>query len=351
MYFKQIDTLRAFAVIFVIYSHWGSQNSIINQLFPIGFLGVNIFFVISGFLITRILLSNKNLINSKSKVIKSFFLRRTLRIFPLYYATLFFLWLVNFPGLREDFLPYLFYYCNIDYYWNNQMHGILSPRWSLAVEEQFYLIWPFLILFINKIRMKIFFITVILFAFLLRSYLTIVYPEKELVQFLMTSNLDSLAGGGLLAYFYKYDIVKFTYLANKKRVLVLFFVGFTLLIFNSFYFYNGIFTGILPVNLKAIGSTLISLPMVIMAIKGYRGFLGKFMSNKVLIYIGKISYGIYLYHSLVFLLMRQAGINITNPLLKNTVGFLFLLLISSISWYFFEKPINNLKKYFLYRYD
>lgn len=351
MYFKQIDTLRAFAVILVIYSHWGSQNSIINQLFPVGFFGVNIFFVISGFLITQILLSHKNQINSKSKVIKSFFLRRTLRIFPLYYATLFFLWVINYPGLRENFLPYLFYYCNIDYYWDNEMHGILSPRWSLAVEEQFYLIWPFLILFISKIRLKIFFIAVILFAFLLRSYLTVVYPEKELVQFLMTSNLDSLAGGGLLAYFYKYDMLKFTYIANKKRVLAILLVGVILLILNSFYFYNKIFTGILPVNLKAIGCTLISLSLVVMAIKGYRGFLGKLMSNKVLIYIGKISYGLYLYHSLIFLIMRRVGINITNPMLKNTIGFMLLLLISSASWYFFEKPINNLKKYFSYRYD
>ncbi|GAA3784219.1 hypothetical protein GCM10022271_15710 [Corallibacter vietnamensis] len=114
---------------------------------------------------------------------------------------------------------------------------------------------------------------------------------------------------------------------------------------------NSIPNQLFPVNLKAIGCTFISLSLVLLAIKGYTGFLGKLMSSKVLIYLGKISYGLYLYHSIVFLIMRYVGINISNPIQKNTVGLLLLLLISSASWYFFEKPINNLKKYFSYRYD
>src|ERR1700733_11280286 len=97
-YIKQLDSLRAIAVILVIVSHWMSGDSIIGR-FPTGSIGVDIFFVLSGFLISKILFDNRNkseeLNISKSATIKNFYIRRALRIFPIYYLTIFILLFIH----------------------------------------------------------------------------------------------------------------------------------------------------------------------------------------------------------------------------------------------------------------
>ena len=347
MYLKQIDALRAFAVFFVIFSHWGPQNSTVMKMLPYGFLGVNLFFVISGFLITRILLTNQQLKGSSNwTIIKSFFIRRTLRIFPLYYLTLIFFIIINYQNLRQNLFPYLFYYCNFSYYFDNRMQGELSPRWSLAVEEQFYLIWPWIILFIKKIRLQQFLIFIIIFAFCSRTILVLLFPEKELVQFLLFSNLDSLGLGGLLAYISIYNKEKYNFL-NKKSSFIL-FLGIVMLMTYSYYRFNETYFGVVPVNLKAIGGTLLSFGIVIKAVNGFKGSLGRIMSNTVLVFFGKISYGLYLYHSMVYLLIENMGISYLSTFHHKMFAIALLVAIASFSWYCFEKPINNFKKYFLY---
>ncbi|WP_034057530.1 acyltransferase family protein [Lacinutrix jangbogonensis] len=350
MYLKQIDALRAFAVIFVIFSHWGPQNEMVMKILPFGFLGVNLFFVISGFLITRILLTNQNLKSSTNwTIIKSFYIRRTLRIFPLYYLTLFFFVIINYQNIRLNLNPYLFYYCNFNYYLDNRMHGQLSSRWSLAVEEQFYLIWPWIILFIKKIRMQQFLIFTIILAFCSRTILVLLFPENEFVQFLMISNLDSLGVGGLLAYLSIYNIEIFNYLNKGLVISLILFLGIAMLFLYSFYRFSETHTGVIPINLKAIGCTLVSFGIVIRVVNGVRSRLGSIiMTNKALVFLGKISYGLYLYHSIVYLLMEELNFKHFSSFYTKILAILLLLVISSLSWYCFEKPLNNFKKYFLY---
>ena len=145
----QLDTLRAVAVLMVIVAHWMGEYRTVHAL-PLGMVGVTLFFVLSGFLITQILLREREAGDSgdeKKRALGRFYIRRTLRIFPVYYLFLLLLYLSGVPEFREDALWYVFYSVNILAYDHQSWVGPATHLWTLAVEEQFYLVWPLLILF------------------------------------------------------------------------------------------------------------------------------------------------------------------------------------------------------------
>src|SRR5262249_38047027 len=149
-YIPQLDAIRAIAVILVIIHHWLPEDSWINYT-PNGRLGVNTFFVLSGFLITGILLRARDRLESKpgsspAHMFRSFYVRRTLRIFPIYYLLLTVLWLLGDPELHHRPIPYISYTSNFLFFFGEYFPARLAHLWSLAVEEQFYLIWPWLML-------------------------------------------------------------------------------------------------------------------------------------------------------------------------------------------------------------
>ena len=153
---KGLDGIRAISVFLVIVSHWIAKDSIVNIL-PNGAIGVDVFFVLSGFLITRILIESGNESKSNSEgvlgVLKIFYIRRFLRIFPLYYLVLFSTLLFSsiFYSEIENSIKYHFaYLSNFLFYFRSSWDGNFSHLWSLAVEEQFYLVWPLLILLSSK---------------------------------------------------------------------------------------------------------------------------------------------------------------------------------------------------------
>ena len=138
-YMPQLDTLRAFAVLLVIISHWMPAENILNRYLYNGISGVTLFFVLSGFLITGILLKSKEKIDaggSMKQALKTFYIRRSLRIFPLYYLVICIAWIFNESGIRENFGWHFFYLSNFYFWkhWHWQEH--LSHLWSLSVEEQ-----------------------------------------------------------------------------------------------------------------------------------------------------------------------------------------------------------------------
>ena len=152
-YIVQIDGLRCIAVMGVIIAHYEIfSNSTIKKI-PFG-SGVNLFFVISGYLITYILLIKKEEIElTKStllKELKYFFAKRILRIFPLYYFVILLLLIIKYSDIKDYLIYLLTYTTNIYMTFHNTYIGNRTHLWSLAVEEQFYLIWPFIIFFINK---------------------------------------------------------------------------------------------------------------------------------------------------------------------------------------------------------
>ena len=143
---EQLDGLRAFAILPVLYTHfWNDDNWL-------GSAGVFLFFVLSGYLITGILLRSR----TKPSALQNFYIRRFLRIAPIYYVTLGLACLIHLPGIRQTFLWHFFYLSNVLFTLKNSWTSpwYTAHLWTLSVEEQFYLVWPFLILFLPSKAIK-----------------------------------------------------------------------------------------------------------------------------------------------------------------------------------------------------
>jgi peptidoglycan/LPS O-acetylase OafA/YrhL len=354
-YFRQLDGLRAIAIIFVMVAHWmhgGIKIDIIKNL-PYG-TGVHLFFVISGFLITKILLDfrEKNATEGRSQFrsILSFYIRRSLRIFPIYYLTILILVIIGFTDI-DTMLPWLLTYTtNIYLTMQNNYIGSYTHFWSLAVEEQFYLFWGFAAVFISRDYLKGTILTLSFLSVLFLLY-TKLYTGYWLANALMISQLYTLGLGALIAYYFKY---RPGFIENLNLSLI---KGITLIV-ALFFIIIFVFQKPDPMweNMKVYkepAATLLYFFIVLIAVKnGFKGLAKKFLENRVMVYIGKISYGLYVYH----LFMGPLFFNFLNHYLKiktSDFGYFLIffamnMIIATISWYMFEKPINGLKKYFNY---
>src|SRR6185436_12066842 len=146
MRMKQLDTLRAFAILLVMVEHFGGK--VVNDHFPIGAgaMGVGLFFTLSGFLITGILLQSFDTAQNKAQAWRDFYARRLLRLVPPYYAVIAGLLLLGIAPVTQSWPWDLAYLTNV----NIARGGPETVFWSLAVEEQFYLFWPFVIAFVPR---------------------------------------------------------------------------------------------------------------------------------------------------------------------------------------------------------
>lgn len=354
MYIKKIDSLRTFAVLSVILSHWIPKTT---KVLPLGGIGVNWFFVISGFLITRILLTEKEKLNhgniTQGLLLKNFIARRTLRIFPVYYLSLLLYHIVGVvagtPFFHNNIGYFLTYTSNFYFYNINSWDGYISHFWSLAVEEQFYLFWPVLILFFPQRNI----LHLILISIATGIIFPLFFSSNKNVNVLTPSCMSILGLGALLSYYVVYrqnDLVKY-----RKQLL---FTGLTALLifladvkFHFAYFFSSF--------LFALFAALTII--YCLGIFGKVKLLDKVLDNPILISLGKISYGLYLFHNLMpvfwrtfiekyFLTVaRFAGIsekNVIEELMRFSLKFLLLTLFCSFSFKFFEKPAQGLKKYF-----
>ena len=150
-YYNGLDSIRAICFFVVLVEHWFTIE--VLAPFNFGIMALNFFFVISGFLITEILVKNRYSVELKTttygKALKLFYIRRSLRIFPLYFAVIGVLLYFNIGVIRPKAIYYLTYTTNF-WSFNNQEWVSFGHLWSLCVEEQFYLVWPFIILFTPK---------------------------------------------------------------------------------------------------------------------------------------------------------------------------------------------------------
>jgi peptidoglycan/LPS O-acetylase OafA/YrhL len=342
-YIKPLDGLRAFAVLFVIRSHWMPGNFITNAI-PFGEIGVDIFFVLSGFLITSILLQNKKQLDSNEatlgSIIKNFIARRTLRIFPIYYLTIFLLYLLadkTGTNIRQDIIYYLTYTSNINFFNMGNWDGILSHLWSLAVEEQFYLLWPWVILMVKRRYLPLVF-----FIAAITGILSNILIVNDFSWVLTSSCFDAFAIGGFIAYdrLYKKNIIRdnLKWIASLAAIIIIAELswGFT----------------VLPLRTLVAVSSLCIIYLLL-----NKNGLSNFLSMRSLVFIGKISYGIYLYHNIIPWLwgnilgkLIKLGLPgfFANPSLVLLENFVILIGVSWLSWIIIERPINNLKRYFKY---
>jgi peptidoglycan/LPS O-acetylase OafA/YrhL len=346
-YLRQLDGLRALSVAAVAWSHWRAYW-FRESYMPWAELGVETFFVISGFLITGILLDNRSEM-SRPLVLKQFYARRFLRIFPLFYATLLIAFVLQAESMRQTWCWHAGYLSNIYFYiWG--WHGQLSHFWSLAVEEQFYLFWPLLMIFLPGRFLLPAILAGIGIAPLFETAMDSLYSGHSAqvsASVLMPSCMDALGMGALLAYGVRNQF------PMKRLALMLLLVGISGCALCAF-----------SAALKPIGRLAEDCVLgwlVYSAIEGFRGPFGRFLECPPMNYLGKISYGLYIIHNFavsicVSLILRLGSpdwlVKLYNIPVLRILAFAGVTVgLASYSWHRFEKPINNLKRKFPYPSD
>lgn len=360
-YIKGLDTLRAFAIFFVLLWHQFPRQNIhtpigaIEQfLLPTGVFGVNLFFVLSGFLITSILLKAREEAQTfgNVQVLRKFMIRRALRIFPIYYLFLFLLIGANYPFERSH-LPYLFTYTENLCFFINHQWGQLGHLWSLSVEEQFYIVWPFVVLFTPQrllVPAMAGFIAIALTTdVLLRHQLSFDTPETTftLVCF------DAFAIGGLYAYTLKNNWRP----AETTRLINLAAAGAVLLSLYWKLAHYLHYYGHFQYFLRTVHSVL-ALWIIHQIVHLKPGWLKEhIVENKVLVGIGKISYGIYLFHWPVpFYVQKLRGLHpqldvvLKDPVFRFPLYVMASILVATLSYFILERRLLKVKdRLFPYR--
>lgn len=369
-----LDGLRFIAAASVLFSHIDDAltangykaKEYTSYPFGVGGIFVVFFFVLSGFLITYLLLHEKE---KREISVKSFYLKRVLRIWPLYYLVVlvsvtyfnnqpFFYWknITDTVAINQhpvaSFVMLLLICPNV-LLLNSKSLGYANPTWSIGVEEQFYLIWPWIM---KAKRPLIYILTIILIVHLLSnniigSFLTSAvgkawFPATSVFTkalqivsrfftFWASFRIDAMAIGALGAFAVYKNSWWLTYLFSKPFQLVLYCVTALLLLFPeiaSYQFYSVIFLLVI-INMAVNKDTIFSL------------------NNKVLNYLGKISYGIYMYHCLtimpaIYIVTKILGwqINLFSEVATCITSLLITIAVASLSFRYFESFFLRMKK-------
>lgn len=373
IFFPNLDGLRFVAFFLVFINHavnnlgYKSKNPSV-ELFRYkyllnGDLGVGFFFVLSGFLITYLLLKEKEQFSKVS--IKNFYIRRVLRILPLYYliiiVSLYVVpWIVQGESIplrtTTDKLDAWYYYSflgNFDFFYNGISNVIIGVLWSVSVEEQFYLIAPFLIAFVPTKHLLKVIIGLILIAISYRLFLS--GGKNVLIKFHTLSCMGDLLMGALLAVLCANEkVIERIQQWPRKLIVLVYVVGISLFLFR--FKISMVEPGQLV--FKSFMPFLFSLFFAfIIAEQNFatRSFY-KIGKSKWLSFLGRYTYGMYCYHMIMFAvamsLASKLGIDVLHPNKYYLIGmtlviFVLTTLVSIVSYHIFEKKFLNLKSKFI----
>jgi peptidoglycan/LPS O-acetylase OafA/YrhL len=354
--YPALDGLRGIACLIVVFTH----NFGFTKYFFFGWIGVDLFFVISGFLITQILLQTRD----EPHYLRNFYVRRILRIFPLYYLVLIFFFLVA-PRINNFPLDMSYYTSNQWWFWTYLQNWFLifkSPGnttrviqhfWSLAVEEQFYLIWPWVVLLVKKPKYLLALAGVLLLAVIATRFTLWNLKIRDLnYEGLYTfTRIDGICVGSMLAILrYK----RSAFLDKYFTSMVLLLAGFNFL----FYFFNKPYRFTYP-YLAIVGYTTFAVLFALLvqeAVQKENKILNLILGNSLLRFFGKISYSFYVFHWPVYLIFFESlyrwvaghsslsafNVTIVTSVLLTLAG----LIMSVFSYYGFERHFLKLKKAF-----
>lgn len=345
---KELDGIRGIAILLVLAYHYLYNGALIDSLlakqlvkvFSLGWSGVDLFFVLSGFLIVGILLDAKDSRNYFS----TFYIRRALRILPLYYVLLgMFLILPNFISNEElfkitfPFWSYLFFAQNFFMIKFDLGTSWLGVTWSLAIEEQFYLLLPFLVWKLNKKRL----IQVFLFLITLAPILRILFDGLGGYIFTFARS-DAILAGGLIAIAYRDQKVKNLLTKNINLLTLLFFIF--LLGAGALIFKGSIRIG--DAFVHSWMGILYSLLLIICVLNPNK-MSDIFISNPVFVWLGTRSYSIYLFHLPIIILVHQFLTGHTSPFYSNWNEFFVTLLAMATTFIFAELSFRFFEAFFL----
>lgn len=347
-YYNQLDSLRTICAFGVINLHWFIPSYLAlfgleyHSIWEFGHYGVQVFFVLSGFLITNILIRHKNSRN-KLKVIKNFYVRRALRLFPIYYLFLIYLLVVIIGDkfISNNIGWFLTYTANIKFYITGGLVDVWSNHlWTLSVEEQFYLLFPIIFLFIPK-RFEYWLAIFFIFSALTFKYLS--FGNGQPTALLTFAQMDMLGVGVLIAVLKNRHKCIYLSLANSwVKIIILITITLSLWIF---YFQPTLSRFLDYILLISFGLIVANTAI------GFNGVVGYILNNRVLQYLGRISYGLYLYHKIIplslIIILNKLDLRIENIVVYYITNLSILLICSHISWKLIESPILSLKSKFI----
>jgi peptidoglycan/LPS O-acetylase OafA/YrhL len=316
----QLDGLRAIAVLSVF-----SQHALASPLW----MGVDLFFVLSGFLITGILLERKT---RQQSYFGYFYGRRARRILPPYLLLMTVSSLLFGFGWARHWEWYAFFATNIGDALGQSGHDSLNVLWSLAVEEQFYIFWPFVVLLVSERRLAIVAVALMIAAPLLRAAATPWFDTFWPIYYLTPFRMDLLAAGALLAVVVrrKPEALKPYRVPAGFVALACFAVlAWLHLTYPNFRAAN---TPLSNAGLYSL-STVLCTSIVIVALES-NGIVKRVLCNRVLVYIGTISYSVYLIHQTVIYVLWPLHY---NEYVAAALALAITLGYATLTWYGFER--------------
>jgi peptidoglycan/LPS O-acetylase OafA/YrhL len=345
-YYPKINGLRFIAIGLVLVEHFTLFDP--GKFYP-GYYGVDLFFSISGFLVTLVLLQTKDRF---FLAYKKFIARRAIRIFPIYYLSIFILYLAGVPAIKTYLFFFLTYTFNYAWIYFHIPIGPTAHFWSLSVEEQFYIIWPFMALLLRNKQTLFAWITSLLIIVCICQKLFYFIPHLEShANIGLFPRGGSICAGALAAILFTNNKIP----GFVKTSLYLELLIIALLVYSLFS------NSIWKYPLMQVCSFFF---LVKSASAGFRlNFINRLLSNKTITYIGLISYGIYIYHLpmsyyLTNFVYEPALEQLAVPAsmktwcawgIKLPVYALLSIAIAHFSYRFIEKPVLALKdSYFKY---
>jgi peptidoglycan/LPS O-acetylase OafA/YrhL len=363
-----LDGIRGLAILMVLIYHFTPQGDAVQhgitqtiaRIIDMGWTGVDLFFVLSGFLITGILLRSK----SSPRYFVNFYSRRALRIFPLYYFVLILVAIAlhtipalsQYDKMRSDWPYYWFYATNFLVArdgWNvpGQRWLYLGYLWSLAVEEHFYLFWPVIVRLFSRRSLIGGCLAIMAIAPILRGLSPILGQSDRASDILTQCRMDTLAIGALLAVFVQQT--------SSVQVLRRFgWIGLICSILFAAYVVESVrFPGFAATPFRIFGHSIVALMfawLICLAISG--NWITAAMTWRPLRFFGVYSYGIYIYHGVLmgclmaWFTTERLSFNSGNAWIGIVPHYVLCIapptLIAVISYHLLEKPFLKLKRFF-----
>jgi peptidoglycan/LPS O-acetylase OafA/YrhL len=349
-YSPQLDGLRGVAIVIVMIFHAGVPY------FNGGFIGVDIFFVLSGFLITLLLLQEHEKNHSVS--LKNFYARRILRLAPALFLLLFafclysLIWVDKTKATSNyiDALISLLYLSN----WSRAMSihppDFLGHTWSLSIEEQFYFLWPLTLLAMLSLlkNLKYVFALTALLAvssWFLRIYLSLNGATIERMYNGLDTRADALMVGCALAVLLQQWHKKGTNIHHFRRLIS--FGAMLACACLIMIVYKGNWRDTYMYHFGFFAIEIFVAVLLVEILTNPKGLLSMLLSRKWIVWIGSISYGLYLWHYPIFRVLRNYG---ADTLTVVIAGFPTTFIVAVISYYALERPMLRFKYYFLDRH-
>lgn len=351
-YMPQLDGLRAFAAASVLVCHFAPQGGRVLAAFRWGEAGVQLFFVLSGFLITGILLrvqaAARSVGQPTARTLHRFYGRRFLRILPPYYGLLAVGALADVDGFRAGMPWHLTWTTNVWLALREEWRDNVFHFWTLAVEEQFYLAWPCVVLFAPRRWLVPTCLAAIAAGVLYRVLVDVAVGDESLLFVLPIANADTLAAGAMLAVLAADPATRprlHRLLDAGRRVGVPLLVG--TIVLRNVWGATSIEGHVWRLALVLVGPWL-----VFGAARGFGGAAGRLLGARPIVHLGRVSYGVYLYHVLapvvVAALVARLGLSGLPWPLEIAAWVGVTVAAALVSWHGFEAPIARRRRRIAY---